>query len=492
MPKISVLIPIYNVSDYLNECLSSVINQSEKDLEIICVEDASTDNSLEILEKFAEKDKRIKIIRHTENKGLCQTRKDAVAVAHGEYIMFLDSDDYLSLDACENLYKEIVRHKVDILQFGTELLTNEYVSKNMIAWTTAFMEPSLERIEGKKLLQESIIDRKFNCNMFNKIWRAECCKKAYTRILDGYYISAEDRYATFIITYYAKSYQGIKNQYYHYRMGIGITGGAILDLKRFESRCSGAAIVENIRDFLISEQKFEELSEEFNVFRNDILWDCVDCWHNKLDISDQKTGYEILLHYWGVEAIVGAIGRRYFEEQNDILMRSQILNQSYTAVYYRYIGYSAMDDILQKYINMAEQIGGKICLITDSDAPETRESYLNHTLFHIEAATNANWDQYQNRCREWIDCLTKNKIQKVYYLSPSSHVTLLDELTVRSMGLEYFIGMDEYTLDRQNKLQKEFNVLLADNTALSDKLAAIKSTWWYKLIRRIRPEIKEK
>lgn len=492
MPKISVLIPIYNVSAYLSECLDSVIRQSERDLEIICVEDASTDESLMILEEYAKKDKRIKIIRHKENMGLCQTRKDAVAVAQGEYIMFVDSDDYLSLAACEDLYQEITQKKVDILQFGTELITNENVSKDMIAWTTAFMEPSLERIENDTLLRESIINRKFNCNLWNKIWSAACCKKAYSKILDGHYISSEDRYATFIITYFSRSYAGIKNQYYHYRIGVGVTGGAILDLKRFENRCKGVFIVNNIHDFLISEKKLEYYWEEFNVFQNEILEDCLDCWHNKLDKNDQKKGYKILLQYWGIENIIGALGRRYFEEQNNLLMCCRNTNYCHTAIYYRYVGYLAMDNVLQHYIDTAEQIGEIVYLITDCDSPEKGDSYLKCPLFHIKSAENSNWEHYQTRCRELIACLTNNQIQKVYYLSPTSHVKGLDELTIRSMKIEYIAGMDEYTVDTQNKLQEKYNHLNEQNMVISNRLAVLENTWWYKMFYKIKSETKEK
>ena len=87
MPKISILIPIYNVEKYLQDCLESVIHQTERDIEIICVDDASVDGSLKILQEYVNRDNRLKLLKHTENKGLCKTRKDAVEVATGKYIL---------------------------------------------------------------------------------------------------------------------------------------------------------------------------------------------------------------------------------------------------------------------------------------------------------------------------------------------------------------------------------------------------------------------
>ena len=100
MVKISVIIPVYNVENYLEESLDSIINQTFTDLEIICVNDGSTDNSPSILNNYANKDSRINIINQ-ENKGLSAARNSGLDVATGDYIYFFDSDDILELTALE-------------------------------------------------------------------------------------------------------------------------------------------------------------------------------------------------------------------------------------------------------------------------------------------------------------------------------------------------------------------------------------------------------
>ena len=115
--KISVIIPVYNVAEYLTKCLDSVVNQTLKDIEIICVNDGSVDNSLEILKTYAQQDNRI-IIIDKQNEGVAATRNDALDVAKGDYIMFLDSDDYLALDACEIAYSKITSENADIGVFS--------------------------------------------------------------------------------------------------------------------------------------------------------------------------------------------------------------------------------------------------------------------------------------------------------------------------------------------------------------------------------------
>ena len=95
--KVSVIIPVYNVEKYLCKCLDSVVNQTLRDIEIICVDDGSTDSSWEILKEYAQRDDRIKLI-HKENGGLSSARNVAMQVAKGDYIGFIDSDDWIDLD----------------------------------------------------------------------------------------------------------------------------------------------------------------------------------------------------------------------------------------------------------------------------------------------------------------------------------------------------------------------------------------------------------
>lgn len=117
MPKVSVIIPVYNVEKYLRKCLDSVINQTLKDIEIICVDDGSTDGSGKILDEYAQKDERIKVI-HQKNQGLACSRNNAMKIAQGEYILFLDSDDYIREDTCEILFKQALAHNLDMLSFS--------------------------------------------------------------------------------------------------------------------------------------------------------------------------------------------------------------------------------------------------------------------------------------------------------------------------------------------------------------------------------------
>ena len=102
MPLISVIVPIYNVEKYLDRCVDSIINQTYKNLEIILVDDGSPDNCPQMCDDYAKKDSRIKVV-HKENGGLSDARNVGMEVATGEYVSFIDSDDYISLDCYETV-----------------------------------------------------------------------------------------------------------------------------------------------------------------------------------------------------------------------------------------------------------------------------------------------------------------------------------------------------------------------------------------------------
>lgn len=117
-PIVSIIIPIYNVEKYLKQCLESCINQTEKNIEIICVNDCSPDNSLEIINYYASIDSRIKIINQKENKGLGAARNIGLNNATGEYIWFIDSDDYINLNSCKIIYDIAKKNELDIIRFN--------------------------------------------------------------------------------------------------------------------------------------------------------------------------------------------------------------------------------------------------------------------------------------------------------------------------------------------------------------------------------------
>lgn len=122
---ISVIVPVYNVEKYLNRCVESIVNQTYENLEIILVDDGSTDNCPEICEEWAEKDNRIKVV-HKQNGGLSSARNAGMDIMHGEYVLFIDSDDYIDLKMAEEMYKKISKDDYDVCLCNSNSVDNDY------------------------------------------------------------------------------------------------------------------------------------------------------------------------------------------------------------------------------------------------------------------------------------------------------------------------------------------------------------------------------
>ena len=131
--EVSVIIPVFNTGKYLNKCINSIINQTIKNIEIICVNDCSTDNSLEILQDFAKKDNRIKVIDLKENKGVSNARNTGIDLAEGKYLYLIDSDDWIDENYLEEMIKKINEVNSDIIINAN--FVNEYDDESKKAYS---------------------------------------------------------------------------------------------------------------------------------------------------------------------------------------------------------------------------------------------------------------------------------------------------------------------------------------------------------------------
>ncbi|DAA83489.1 MAG TPA: glycosyl transferase [Cyanobacteria bacterium UBA10660] len=205
MIDVSVIVPVYNTEKYLQKCLNSLTNQTLKNIEIICVNDGSTDNSLKILQDNAIKDERIKIINQ-ENKKQGAARNAGMQIATGEYIGFVDSDDWIDFDFYEKLYTAAKKHNFDIA-----LCTNVRVKKNV----------NKKRLNITEEKEYKTVQEKFDVNIQ---WKNPCpTNKIYKRDLfishniqwpEGVY--CEDKIFTLKAVYFANGIVTVPNVNYYY------------------------------------------------------------------------------------------------------------------------------------------------------------------------------------------------------------------------------------------------------------------------------------
>ena len=124
-PLITVIVPVYNVEEHLDRCIESIINQTYKNLEIILVNDGSPDNCPALCDKWAEKDDRIRVI-HKTNGGVSSARNSGINVAKGEYVGFVDSDDYISADMYELMVESIINNNSELSVIGYKIEEKEF------------------------------------------------------------------------------------------------------------------------------------------------------------------------------------------------------------------------------------------------------------------------------------------------------------------------------------------------------------------------------
>ncbi len=213
--KISVIIPVYNVEKYLDRCLESVKRQSLKEIEIICVDDGSTDSSPTILKNHANSDKRVKIIRQ-ENKGQASARNLGMRISKGRYIGFVDADDYIDPKMYEKLFNEAQKIHADVVECSASVEDEGGFDANSV-------QAQRNSFEFKKWQMNSpsrklFVEQRFHAVLWNKIYNREFLE-TFDLSFDGHLRKGEDAIFQWKVMPFVKTYKRINDKLYHYCFG---------------------------------------------------------------------------------------------------------------------------------------------------------------------------------------------------------------------------------------------------------------------------------
>ena len=218
IPRVSVIIPVYNVEKYLRECLDSIVNQTLREIEIICVDDGSTDGSPEILREYGEKDCRITIISQ-ENRGISSARNHGADIASGEYFYFMDGDDILERDALFRLYQLSEEKSLDVLYFDGESFfeTEELkeIKKNYITYYARKGDYS-RVMTGPQMLHEMIAMDEYRSSLCLQFISSVHYRQENLRFEEG--IIGEDNIFTFQCIMPAHRVYHMKEAFFHRRV----------------------------------------------------------------------------------------------------------------------------------------------------------------------------------------------------------------------------------------------------------------------------------
>ncbi len=181
MAEISIIIPVYNADKYLKKCIQSMLNQSFKDIEIICINDGSTDNSLQILETFAQNDERL-IILNQQNSGPAKARNNGLSHASGKYIMFCDSDDWYEADMCGKMYSKIQEKDYDLVMCDCNIHIDDTVER---AKNIDHIQYHYLNLKGEITVNDEV-KKNIRCLLWNKIFKKDLIDKYNISFPDGY------------------------------------------------------------------------------------------------------------------------------------------------------------------------------------------------------------------------------------------------------------------------------------------------------------------
>lgn len=234
--KLSVIIPVYNTEKYLDRCVSSVVNQTLKEIEIILIDDESPDNCPQKCEDWSKKDKRIKVV-HKKNGGLGFARNTGIEMANGEYVTFLDSDDYVSPEAYELAYKEAKAHQLEICYFQHCRFNDngDIISKAALNEKEYFK--GSERVNqffldmvGPKPCEKK--DIKYSMSSCMGIFKLSLLKDNGVRFLSEKTVASEDLLFHMDLLPHVKAIGCLPNEFYYYYLNPKSLTTSYSDTKR--------------------------------------------------------------------------------------------------------------------------------------------------------------------------------------------------------------------------------------------------------------------
>ena len=259
-PKVSIIVPVYNVEKYLHRCMDSLINQSFEDIEIIAINDGSTDGSLDILKEYKEKDSRV-IIVDKENGGLSSARNEGIKIALGEFITFVDSDDWLDLNTLSDMYENSMKYNCDVVMCS---YSREYSNKSkpkifdldkLIIYDESKCRGLHRRIVGP--INEELNNPEHNDSLvtaWGKLYKSSIIKNNDIKFVDTSIIGTED--CLFNVYFFANVKRAvfINKDYYKYWKE---NSNSLTSVHKSNLKSRWITMYRYIRDFL-DRNKYEQ------------------------------------------------------------------------------------------------------------------------------------------------------------------------------------------------------------------------------------------
>ncbi len=315
MPQISIIIPAYNNSRYLPECVHSVTRQEFTDLEVIIVDDASTDDTLVAASRLAAEDSRIKLIRHDKNSGTLASRKTGILASKGKFVMLMDQDDELAANALISLNSFAEKHRADIYHFGVQVQAANSSAQQAASGMTSFLTPKPRQLTDEDILAAQFSpDNGFDWHVHHKMYAGDFARSAYAMAADRRLVLSDDLYMSFILDATASTYVGIPDSpWYIYHLGRGDTLGQQLTTDALDTMSQrDAQALSMLRDFVEhnrSNINRSDWDERLMDVQNRLIEHTMNEWKDNLPDNAKSNALQRVLVNWSPDTVCGELYR---------------------------------------------------------------------------------------------------------------------------------------------------------------------------------------
>lgn len=319
MVRLSIVIPVFNGEKQIGQAIECVLSQSMRDLELICVDDCSTDDTAAVIERYAAKDARVRLVRHAVNRGTLMARKTGVDAACGKYLMHMDADDTYAADALQILCDEMDRTGADMIYCGTEYLVDEGFRADPAA--AALMERDGQGegawtglVSGVELLDPFFISQTLHWAPWNRICTLEVTRRAFAAFDNERILMCEDVLMTFLTMVHASRVGYLPQKLYVYHYGGGITSK--ISVSKAQAIAAEYRVYQLIDGALTEMQKADPKIQAALAAVHDLLMDAV-AW-NLLHIQDTQAAAALmrtLSGFAGAEELLGEVRGYYLRSE---------------------------------------------------------------------------------------------------------------------------------------------------------------------------------
>ncbi len=456
MSKISIIIAAYNVEKYIAQTINSAAWQTLKDIEIIVVDDCSTDGTFDIISGCAALDDRIKVIRHEENKSVNISRMDGIKAACGEYVMFIDGDDMLAPDACERAYKAIKSEKVDMLQFNIELMFDPpsgYEERVENEVRQAMHSATYKAISVSKagVLDKNAVGDIINFTVWDKIYKRELLEKAAVYVPCEYLNMAEDVLFSFLVQFHAHSYSYITDKLYRYRFGCGMSTSAEISERVLKFIAKNAYVYDYLCEWVKSVGAETECEAALQRVHSQLYNHIAGVFFYRTSKQQKPIFISEILKYGKPSDLVLAFSSfitnnslnpdRIARECAELDMFSAKKTQAKTiGVYYFRMYNGGIENVISSLTDIWVKAGYKVVLFTD-EKPHKDDYYINPSVKRVVIPKLVTRDYFnrKKRIEEFSAAIIENDIDVMVYNAWVSPDLALDEMIIKSCGVNLII-----------------------------------------------------